>query len=224
MTHTYYLGGIYNYDTNYITNHLNPIDPYTNTNYNIPKFINENNAIGRLLKLNHNKNCKKSCSYFLEPHSYESMLRFFEKQPNQLKICMAHFGGVKQIKASMGKNTEPEQLNPYGVLRKNWFNQIQGLMTNFPNLYTDVSYDVAEALEKDNKFLYETFLKENNKSYGTQIMFGTDYFMTEKDSLEQDAVNGFKNYAIGKILDNGNSLWDQMAKHTPNKYLQSKYY
>lgn len=224
MTHTYYLGGIYNYNKNDIINNLNPIDPYTNKRYNIPHFIDKNNALNRFLNLNRNKNCRRSCSFFLEPYSYESMLRYFETRPQKLKICMAHFGGVNQIKASIRLESDKEQNPPYGILQENWFNQIQKLMSIFPNVYTDISYDVAEALKKDNAFLYETFLNEVNKPYGNQILFGTDYFMTEKDSLEQNAVNSFKSFASKSILNNGNSLWDQMAKLNTNQYLQSKYY
>ncbi|WP_264524082.1 amidohydrolase family protein [Flavobacterium sp. N502536] len=221
MTHTYYLGGIYNYSREYITRNLNPVDPYTGNVYGIPKFIEEKGGFfGNVFNGQTRRSCRSSCSYFLEPHSYESML---DKIKN-LKICFAHFGGVGQIKASSGDNKESEQVNPYGVLRKNWFNQIQNLMTQYPNVYTDISYDVAECLDKKNSDLYGIFLEEANKSYGKQILFGTDYFMTEKDSLEQDAVKGFRNYASDKMLSSGNSLWDQMARDNINTYLKSKYY
>ncbi|WP_291286707.1 amidohydrolase family protein [Flavobacterium sp.] len=221
MTHTYYLGGIYNYSREYITRNLNPVDPYTGNIYGIPKFIEEKGGFfGNVFNGQTRRSCRSSCSYFLEPHSYESML---DKIKN-LKICFAHFGGVDQIKASRGDNKESEQVNPYGVLRKNWFNQIQNLMTQYPNVYTDISYDVAECLDKKNSDLYGIFLEEAKKSYGKQILFGTDYFMTEKDSLEQDAVKGFRNYASDKMLSSGNSLWDQMARDNINSYLKSKYY
>lgn len=221
MTHTYYLGGIYNYSREYITRNLNPVDPYTGNVYGIPKFIEEKGGFfGNVFNGQTRRSCRSSCSYFLEPHSYESMLNKIKN----LKICFAHFGGVGQIKASSGDNKESEQVNPYGVLRKNWFNQIQNLMTQYPNVYTDISYDVAECLDKKNSDLYGIFLEEAKKSYGKQILFGTDYFMTEKDSLEQDAVKGFRNYASDKMLSSGNSLWDQMARDNINTYLKSKYY
>lgn len=226
MSHCYYLGGIYNYDKNYIKNNLNPLDIYTNQRFTAPKFIEEGNWLARKLNLNHKKNCRKSCSYFLEPYSYESMLNYFENRPDKLKICFAHFGGVAQIRASMNLEKDAEQKVPYGVKKTNWFNQVQTLMAKHPNVYTDISYDVAEALEKKNQnnLLYDTFFNEANKPYGKQILFGTDYFMTEKDSLEQDAVKGFRNYAAQNVLTNGNSLWEQMAKTNPNQYLKSKYY
>ncbi|WP_264530187.1 amidohydrolase family protein [Flavobacterium sp. N502540] len=221
MTHTYYLGGIFNYDRDYIKRNLNPVDPYTGNVYGVPKFIEEKGGFfGNLFNGQTRTSCRSSCSYFLEPHSYESMLNTIK----DLKICFAHFGGVKQIQVTQGNNKESNQINPYGVLRKNWFSQIQNLMSQHPNVYTDISYDVAECLLKENNELYNVFFDEANKSYGNQILFGTDYFMTEKDSLEQVAVQGFRNYAANAKLQNGNSLWDQMAKNNINSYLESKYY
>ena len=72
--------------------------------------------------------------------------------------------------------------------------------------------------------MYDVFLREAKQTYGSQILFGTDYFMTEKDSLEQDDIQGFRNYALRNYLSNGNNLWEQMARTNPNQYLKSKYY
>ena len=226
MSHCYYLGGIYNFDKNYIANNLNPFDVYLNQRYNDPKFIEQENWISRQLKLNRRANCRKSCSYFQEPYSYQSMLDYFAKRPDPLKICFAHYGGVDQIRASMGLEKEKEQKLPYGVGKMNWFTQVQTLMSQHTNVYADISYNIAEALLKknSNNLLYDVFLNEVKQTYGSQILFGTDYFMTEKDSLEQDAVQGFKNYACQNYLVNGKSLWEQMARANPNQYLKSKYY
>ncbi|RKR05750.1 amidohydrolase family protein [Flavobacterium sp. 90] len=221
MTHTYYMGGIYNFSKNYIVNNLNPIDPYTGKVYDKPEFINEKGTFrNRLLGLVERENCKKTCSYFLEPHSYETMLEKIEN----LKICFAHFGGVPQIKEATDPNKENKYAKPYGVLDENWFNQIQRLMTKYSNVYTDISYSVAECLEKENNELYKTFFEEASKSYGKQILFGTDYFMTETNSLEEDAVKGFRNYATKAMISEKKSLWDKMARDNINKYLKSKYY
>jgi predicted TIM-barrel fold metal-dependent hydrolase len=226
MSHCYYLGGIYNFDKNYITNNLNTNDVYANQRYNSPKFIDEGKWISRKLNLNRRANCRKSCSYFLEPYSYKSILNYFANRPDKLKICFAHYGGVNQIRASLGLEKDSEQKAPYGVAKINWFKQVQDLMAQHPNVYADISYNVAEALEKKNgnNLLYDVFLKEAKQTYGNQILFGTDYFMTEKDSLEQDAVQGFRNYALQNYLSNGNNLWEQMARSNPNQYLKSKYY
>lgn len=221
MTHTYYLGGVFNCDKSHILNSLNPIDPYTGKVYGVPKFITEKASLAtKLMGFEEKQNCKLSCSYFLEPYSYESMLSSIK----DLKICFAHFGGVPQIKEATDPNKQNKYAKPYGVLGKNWFTQIQDLMTQYPNVYTDISYNVAECLAKENKGLYEEFFKEARKSYGNQILFGTDYFMTEKDNLEEEAVKGFRNYASNVKFSNGKSLWDKMARDNINNYLKSKYY
>jgi predicted TIM-barrel fold metal-dependent hydrolase len=223
MAHTYYLGGIFNYDKNYITNHLNPYDPYTKTQYTHPKFITEKGSFfGRLLGTQATKNCKYSCSYFLDPASYISVLDYFKE--SNLKICLAHFSGVAQIKASKGMKSEANQKKPFGITDKNWYDLIREMLAEYPNLYTDISFDVAEAVASENQFLYEEFYKELNKPFGNRILFGTDYFMTEKENLEEDSVAKFRAYANTKILDNGNTMWDQLAKINPSNYLQSTYY
>lgn len=222
MAHTYYLGGIFNYDKNYITNNLNPYDPYTKSRYSVPKFIEERGSLfGRLLRTQATKNCKYSCSYFLDPNSYTSVLDYFKDR--NLKICLAHFSGVAQIKASKGMKSDKEQTPPYGTTNKNWYDLIREMLLKYPNLYTDISYDVAEAVDSDNNFLYQEFCDELNKEYGDRILFGTDYFMTEKDNLEQDSVAKFRAFANTKILNNGNTMWDQMAKINPRNYLKSNF-
>lgn len=225
MAHTYYMGGIFNYNKNYIVNNLNPHNPYTNSRYSQPKFIEERGSFfQRITGTQATKNCKNTCSYFLDPTSYESVLDFFANRPKPIKICLAHFSGVDQIKASKGLINTGVQLNPYGVKGTNWYNQIREMLAIYPNLYTDISFDIAEAVKSENKFLYDEFANELNKAYGNQILFGTDYFMTEKDNLEQDSVSKFRAFANTKILDNGNSVWDQMAKINNNAFLKSYYY
>ena len=224
MAHTYYLGGIFNYDKNYIMNNLNPYDPYTNTKYSKPKFIQEKGSLfGRVSGTQATKNCKYSCSYFLDPASYISILEYFKDR--NLKICLAHFSGVAQIRASKGMKSDAIQKQPFGINKdKNWYDQIREMLEKYPNLYTDISFDIAEAVVTENKFLYEEFYNELNKSYGDRILFGTDYFMTEKDNLEQESVAKFRAYANTKILNNGNTMWDQMAIINTGNYLKSSFY
>ena len=151
MSYCYYLGGIYNFDKNYITNNLNASDVYINQRYIATKFINEGNWISRKLNLNSRANCRKSCYYFLEPYSYQSILNYFANRPDKLKICFAHYAGVNQICASMGLEKDSEQKAPLVVAKTNWFNQVQTLKAQYPNVYADISYNVAEALEKKNR-------------------------------------------------------------------------
>lgn len=224
MTHCYYLGGIFNYEKDTIMESLNPFDPYAGTTYSAPKFINERNIKKWLLGSNETANCKKSCSYFLEPHSYESMLKFFDEKNEKLKICFAHFGGVAQMEASANGTKDAVQKNPYGVKKQNWHDQIKYLLLTYPGVYADISYGVAEgAIRKDDK-LFNLFRNEANTAYGNKILFGTDFFMTEMQNGEKETYNRFRAFAASQQLSNGNNLWDQVAKHNPNDFLSSKYY
>ncbi|PBJ08081.1 amidohydrolase family protein [Flavobacterium sp. ACN6] len=220
MTHAYYLGGLYNFDKNYIINNLNPVDPYTGLVYHVPKFLEQRgNFKSRMLGTQKAIDCKNNCSYFLEPDSYRTML----DKIAGLKICFAHFGGVDQIKAALGDNTDSKKIKPFGVSKTNWYEQIKKLMTDYPEqVYTDISYDITECLAKENHMIYDEFY-EQAKKYPKQILFGTDFFMTERDGLEQNAVKSFKDFAMRSQLLNGNSMWEQMAKVNPDSYLKSKY-
>jgi predicted TIM-barrel fold metal-dependent hydrolase len=224
LSHASYLGGIFNYSKQTIVANLNPLNPYTGQVYNAPKFIDEKNIWKWIAGANLTANCKKTCSYFLEPSTYDAVLRSFENKPEKLKICLAHFGGVNQIKAALKGSNDPRQKQPYGVSGINWFNQIRKLIAEHPGAYTDISYDVAEgAAEKDN-FLFNTFFDETNKAYGNKIMYGTDFFLAEQESAEKNTYDKFKTYAVGKTLDNGTNFWEQIAKTNINAFLQSKYY
>ncbi|MFT3796733.1 amidohydrolase family protein [Flavobacterium sp.] len=222
MSHCYYLGGIFNYSKAVIEQNLVSFDPYANAFYAGPKFITEKNFKKWIVGGQETANCKNSCSYFLEPYSYRTML---DKLPN-LKVCFAHFGGVDQIRASIIPAKNPQQSIPYGVAKKNWFTQIQEIIAHYPGAYTDISYDVAEgAVEKDN-FLYNMFYLEANKPYGNKVLYGTDFFMTEIETEEQNTYNRFKTFASAvPLTGHGNvSMWDQIAKINTNQYLNSKYY
>lgn len=224
LTHTSYLGGIFNYDKNSIIQDLNPINTYTGIPYNQPQFISKRNFGKWLLGTNQASNCQKTCSYFLEPSTYEDVLRFFDKGADKLKICLAHFGGVDQIKAALKGTNDNEQRNPYGVSQTNWFNQIQQLIDKYPGAYTDISYDVAQGVGEKDNFLFKTFFQETDKSYGNKIMFGTDFFLAERENPEKNTYDVFKSYARSKTLGNGNNFWEQISRINTNTFLKSTYY
>ncbi len=213
LSHCNYLGGIYNNDPVYLKSILSCNDPYNNNESYVGKYIIENKFKTWLLGTR-NKDNKNSCSYFLEPAAYETLLAYFKKKENPLKLCLAHFGGENEIKDSNSNNT------PYGIAGVNWFNQIKSLMTKYDNLYTDISY----AVHDEN--LFDIFIEElNNPIYGNRILFGTDFFLTEKEQAEKNNYMNFKEYAIGKPLSNyGNVMaWDQIAGTNVQNFLSSKY-
>lgn len=243
MTHCSYLGGIFNNDPDFVKSSLNPYDPYDEVYYDKPCYVSD-----------HKKarfNNQRTCSYFLEPHAYESMIRYFlppsrdwyendsiyhQKLINYeerlkdgritgkpLKICFAHFGSKEHIllemEKSKGKNTKPSVF--YGVLKnENWTAQICNLMTKYPGVYTDISYSLTD--QNIHPFIFNQL---NNIIYGDRILFGTDFFMTEREAKERDTYTLFKSKALKETnVYNAKNAWEKIAKLNTEQYLKSNYY
>ncbi|HRO42376.1 MAG TPA: amidohydrolase family protein [Flavipsychrobacter sp.] len=211
MTHCSYLGGIFNNDVDFVKASLNPYDPYDRVYYDKPCYISGDKKA--------RVNNQRSCSYFLEPHAYESMIRYFAEKGTPLKICFAHFGSDKHMLLEHKKDQTPQKY--YGVLAdKNWTAQIKDLMTRYPEVYTDISYSLTKLETHD--FIFEEL---RNAYYGDRILFGTDFFMTEREEKEQKTYTHFKSRALKEknVSDAGNA-WEKIAMLNPEQFLKSNYY
>lgn len=216
VTHCNYLGGIYNNDAHFLRNSISPLDPYNNKPY--PGKYVEEFKLGRWLTGTHrSRNNKLTCSYFLEPESFRGLLQSHEgKDP--LKICFAHYGGAQQIiTQSNGGNNNP----PIGINSRNWCGQIQLLMRDFSQVYTDISYALS------NKDTHAFIIKKElrNPVYGNRILFGTDFFMTERVLPEKKDYYRFRNAAqqVPGLIPQKNA-WDAIAGDNVHAFLQSKFY
>ncbi len=226
ISHCNYLGGIYTNDTGYIKGNLNPYDPYSEKLYSEnfgsrqPVYYGESNFLGRLFGTNDNKNNLRTCSYFLEPASYRTMIEFFSKQYSPLKLCLAHYGGDDQILIEYRMKTMHGQ--QYGMqATQNWCAQIKDLMSLYPTVYTDISYALSNA--GTHGFILDDL---DNKNYGSRILFGTDFFMTERVLPEKNDYTRFKEAASQRRLVNYDNLtaWEQIASCNTTAFLKSKYY
>lgn len=226
ISHCNYLGGIYTNDTSYIKSNLNPYDPYSKKAYNEnfgskpPVYYEEKSILKKLTGTNDNRNNLYTCSYFLEPASYRTMIEYFAKQPSPLKLSLAHYGGSDQILIEHRMQTMKKQ--QYGMLpTQNWCAQIKDLMSIYPNVYTDISYALANS--NTHSFILDDL---NSKVYGKRIMFGTDFFLTEREMPEQKDVAQFKENALLKRLTNYNNVtaWEQIACHNITNFLESRFY
>lgn len=243
MTHCSYLGGIFCNDADFVKASLNPRDPYNgHVYYDKPCYISDD-------KKDRVRN-QRSCSYFLEPHSYESMIRYFSKperawyaddatyhqklgeyerrvaedprNANPLKICFAHYGGNKHM---LLEHTKDPSGTFYGVkANDNWCKQIKDLM-KYKGVYTDISYSLAD--EATHPFIFDELRSERYD----RIMFGTDFFMTEREKEERLLYTEFKMKAIretaavktdaDKIARNA---WERIAMKNVDDYLASDFY
>ena len=226
ISHCNYLGGIYTNDTSYIKGNLNPYDPYSEKLYSEnfgsrqPVYYEEKNFFRKLLGISDNKNNLRTCSYFLEPAGYRTMIDFFSKGTNPLKLCLAHYGGDDQILIEYRMQTMKGQ--QYGMLStQNWCAQIKDLMSIYPTVYTDISYALSN--EKTHGFVFDDL---DNKVYGSRILFGTDFFMTERVLPEKNDYTKFKEGALQRRLVNYNNItaWEQIASCNTTKFLKSRFY
>lgn len=230
MSHCNYLGGIFNNNKQDIESLLNPMIGYgfnksyhdycVSKNLNPPTYLKKYNFWKWIIGTNTQRNNKYACSYFLEPASFEPVLQYFQDKGTPLKLCLAHYGGEEQIHiAALGKKSDSIHQKPVGTNNKNWHKQIKEMMGKFSSLYTDISYAVH-----DNQ-LHNTFLNEAcNTAYGERVLFGTDYFMTERDKAEKANYLQFRANAITRMNNAGTeTLWQQMAKTSNEAFLESKF-
>lgn len=129
---------------------------------------------------------------FLEPQNYIEVLNRYPK----LKICFAHLGGVADILAF-----------PATVENKknNWYQDIKDIIANpaFANVYTDLSYILYS--DKAMKQVFEDFFVPagSHAAFADRILFGTDFYMTEREKPEKDLItsiqNQYKSPLFGKI-------------------------
>lgn len=216
LSHCNYLGGIYNNNKAFLQANLNPLDPYTGQAYNVPTYQNESKFWKKITGTNEARNNKITCSYFLEPESYRTMLSYFKNEyGKELKLSLAHYGGDQQIQAAYNAQAGNQQ---YGVNPLNWYRQIQNLMTEYSNLYTDFAYAIY------NSRIHPNIITDVQKQpFGDRILFGTDFFMTEQEMPEKNDYTTFRANAMKALYRDG-TVWDQTASKGIERFLYSPYY
>ena len=224
LSHCSYLGGIYSNDTNHVNSSLNPFDVYANVNYSEtyapgtppPAPDKSNHFFKFLLGQRDNERNLNTCSYFLEPASFRTMIDYFSKKEKPLKICLAHFGGEDHVLDEYNRKP-PGKL--FGMIQQNWCLQIKELIRKYPeNVYTDIAYAVG------NPDTHKAFLSDvMEPELENNMMFGTDFFLTERVLPEKDDYATFKKAALAKPIRNTNA-WEIMASRNVESFLRSKYY
>ncbi|GLU53219.1 amidohydrolase family protein [Dyadobacter frigoris] len=224
LSHCSYLGGIYSNDTDYINNSLDPFDVYSGKSYSqnfgpgVPPPVPDKskNFFKWILGQRDNLRNLNTCSYFLEPASFKTLIAYFSKEGKKpLKICLAHFGGEDHVLDEYnGKSGE----TLFGMVQQNWCSQIKDLIKKYPNVYTDIAYAVG------NSQTHKAFLKDvQDIELQQNIMFGTDFFLTERVLPEKDDYATFKRAALNQVIGNTNA-WEIMASENVEVFLKSKYY
>lgn len=114
-------------------------------------------------------------NHFNHPRNYDEVLAVYP----ELKICIAHYGGSSEMLKYLDA---PEGQKP----ANNWYKFIRDLIARPNNVYTDISYTLAEDR------IFETLRNDiRDPAIGKKLLFGTDYFMTIQEKDEESLVNDF---------------------------------
>jgi predicted TIM-barrel fold metal-dependent hydrolase len=172
----------------------------------------------------------KSVFYFMQeyssPHAWEPV---FQDHPN-LRLCLAHFGGSDNRPDSTEKNEK--QLSGWNFKisqtgdkwdERYWNQKIIAMMQKYPNLYTDLSCHVKEHYIENlpNAIIRWPDLRK-------RILFGTDWYMTEMDTLNyqqfvEQAKEGIDYIddivrKSGKVPEKDPPLWQWMTEINPFRF------
>jgi predicted TIM-barrel fold metal-dependent hydrolase len=142
------------------------------------------------------KNPRSYANIMMHPVTYYDVLRKFPK----LKICLAHFGGDEELL------NQDDQSDKY-----NWTRTIKALMTEFDNVYTDVSFTLIS--HKANRRILADM---TNPVFSRKILFGTDFFMTAPYDNDKKLTENF----LGVLA----SHTRQLTETNPVVFLQSSFF
>jgi hypothetical protein len=124
-------------------------------------------------------------------------------------------GGSSEIYAdeTLRKDDKLDILQP--IDGGSWFDLIKGMMIQYPNLFTDISYILSDLDKPEIRTrilaFFETVDNQNNP-LGNRVLFGTDFFMTEQEKKEIE---------LYKLASLELARWfDQITRVNPANYLQ----
>ena len=185
---------------------LNPDSPaMANITHRITQLVNDQN---KSLK----RNNKVWCNVFGHPEHYRPVL---EKYP-KLKLCLAHLGGADEVIRSVPANLDKYKPDYPAYLGPNWYTEVIGLMTDYTNVYSDISYTLSD--KKAVEIILNTFRTDPHKDLINKLMYGTDFYLTRQEEIgnEPDLINIFLNN-----FNNGNEV-KQLAYLNPDQFLRSR--
>lgn len=141
----------------------------------------------------------EACDLFGHPQNYVPVMLKYPR----LKICLAHMGGDDQIalmhKPQGAGKAKREALKTIARDGYNWAELTRQLMQEYPQLYTDLSYTLAAIKAPEAK--EQNGVREEIEKWAAlpdrwgaplaeRILFGTDYYMTEREARERELYEG----------------------------------
>jgi predicted TIM-barrel fold metal-dependent hydrolase len=147
---------------------------------------------------------KDLTDYFTDPFNYKKV---FEKFPN-LKICLAHFGGDEEWEKYLDEPWDPDIHNEWDM---SWLSKIRDMLKSgdYPNLYTDISYTILSM--DDSIYILNIFMEDPDLAF--KIMFGTDFYMVEREKKKERRLPMKLRSLIGE------DKFRMIAETNPKRYL-----
>ncbi len=113
---------------------------------------------------------KAFTDHYTDPRNYKYVLEEFP----ELKICLAHYGGVEEWKKYLRDPWPSEDLE------ESWLSLISELIRKHPNVYTDISFTASE-----KRFWPLAKVLLNTESLQDRILFGSDFYMVRIKAKER---------------------------------------
>lgn len=129
---------------------------------------------------------------FVSPHAWEKVLKGDGNRKGfpQLKLCLAHFGGVAE---SWGKRKSE--------MRHNWPKKLVEMVSMYENFYVDISYFPFSKFNIRDEFLETLNMAEKIRTkvkgkykLEDKILFGTDWYMTASEYAFAKPETTYKSY------------------------------
>lgn len=151
---------------------------------------------------------------------------------NDLKICLAHYGGEDEWKRFFEKDRysyssqlakypdtgirffetvskKPAEGKPEQIWRHtDWYSIICSMMLQYPNVYADISY----ILHGDQEILPLLIQTLQNPGLKEKVLFGTDFFVVRNHKSD-------KNMLADMTSSLSETEFDQIARINPRNYL-----
>lgn len=210
--------------------HDRPLFYESDTDPNTPTYRKTSATVPNK-ELDSMKGEEKSLFYFMQeyasPYAWENVLKVEEY--NNLRLCIAHFGGSDNRPDSTKKNKKylsgwDVPINPKGAWDESVWNQkIIAMMIKYPNLYTDISC-------MENGIYLENLPKAIIRwpDLRKRIMFGTDWYMTELSLLPYPAFIAQAKKGLdavdkavrksGNVPQNDPSIWQWFTEINPFRF------
>ncbi|MFZ6010497.1 MAG: amidohydrolase family protein, partial [Bacteroidota bacterium] len=139
--------------------------------------------------------------HFTNPENYIPILK--HKGLENLKLCMAHLGGIEMIKGLVTSSDT----------RIDWHRAVLDLL-KYKNVYADISFSLH-----DNDVWGKLKADIQDTLYREKILFGTDFYMTVRHVEEIQLVENFRKKTGITIED-----WQQIAFENPRNFIRSTFY